>query len=64
MIDFEAYNQMHPDDLRRDHEVWIELDSDIPPDGSFLQLLPATIRGYGFHDKKWGKSMGSICSCI
>ncbi|EXJ87097.1 hypothetical protein A1O3_04055 [Capronia epimyces CBS 606.96] len=57
MIDTETYKYLHPkqDKLSvTDHptEV-IGVDTVEPPDDTFLLLLPATILGYGFHDKRW-----------
>lgn len=31
--------------------------SENAPDDTFVLLLPATIRGYGFHNKKWSESL-------
>ncbi|KAI4681791.1 uncharacterized protein J4E84_007387 [Alternaria hordeiaustralica] len=30
-----------------------ELENDEPPGGAFTLMLPPTIKGYGFHNKKW-----------
>lgn len=58
MIDSETYWKLHGE--KEDHQGEClnleEMDQDEPPDGHFLQLLPYTIIGFGFHDKKWRKS--------
>ena len=44
---------MHSDDsLQRDDLGERLMDLDNPPEDPFVLLLPANIRGYGFHDKK------------
>ncbi|KAF2249135.1 P-loop containing nucleoside triphosphate hydrolase protein [Trematosphaeria pertusa] len=56
MIDLNTYRQMHPEAIE-DHANdgnGVE-NEESPPEDGFLLLLPATIRGYGFHDKKWSK---------
>jgi hypothetical protein len=57
MVDIGTYRQMHPDaiSVHEESDV-IRVDGITPPEGSFLFILPPTIRGYGFHDKKWSKS--------
>ncbi|KAI4950396.1 hypothetical protein J4E91_004278 [Alternaria rosae] len=32
-----------------------QFEHEEPPDGAFILMLPATINGYGFHNKKWKK---------
>lgn len=46
----EAEPPVHVSDLDQD-----TLKSDQPPADPFVLLLPATIRGYGLHDKKWSE---------
>ncbi|KAF2498989.1 P-loop containing nucleoside triphosphate hydrolase protein, partial [Lophium mytilinum] len=56
MIDIATYRQLHLDAFSSPQNDETELDAtdlEEPPEGPFLLLLPATIRGYGFHDKKW-----------
>jgi hypothetical protein len=66
MIDFNTYRQMHPDKVppaSRTTDVEqhsIDMNSDEPPGGPFCMLLPPTILGYGFHDKKWSMSPSRI----
>ena len=57
MVDTATYKEMHDSD---EDPIMSELSdeqlqSDEPPDGDFVLLLPHTIRGYGFHNKKWSK---------
>jgi hypothetical protein len=58
MIDMETYKLMHdaegasPPRFELDHEA---MQRDNPPVGPFVLLLPVSIRGFGFHDKKWSK---------
>jgi hypothetical protein len=58
MVDTSTYKMMHGDeDVIEDRT---ELDDnamriDDVPAGPFALLLPASIRGYGFHNKKWSK---------
>ncbi|RYN29650.1 hypothetical protein AA0115_g5269 [Alternaria tenuissima] len=56
MVDMEAYRLMHgrDDELPRQSELTEDvLRNDEIPEGPFALLLPATIIGYGFHNKKW-----------
>ncbi|KAH0841536.1 hypothetical protein FOPE_06674 [Fonsecaea pedrosoi] len=64
MIDFGMYEYLHRDgpgktrvnvheDVSDDSTEAIDVEATEPPDGHFLSLLPATILGYGFHDKRW-----------
>jgi hypothetical protein len=60
MIDFNTFRQLHPQKeppaLPQPGEVrqhGIDMNSDEPPGGAFCTLLPPTMLGYGFHDKKW-----------
>jgi hypothetical protein len=44
------------DDPTRQSELGEDvLGDDQIPEGSFALLLPATIHGYGFHNKKWSR---------
>jgi hypothetical protein len=59
MIDLSTYRKMHPEpdgatQTPRVYEKGLETLND-PQAASFLILLPATLRGFGFHDKKWSK---------
>jgi hypothetical protein len=66
MIDLRMYKKMHPEsadatEQARTYEQSIDGMED-PPEDPFLLLLPATIRGYRFHDKKWSAFFSNI-SC-
>jgi hypothetical protein len=56
MIDLPTYGRMHSNAAipHNSESEGIEL-LDEPPIDPFLFLLPASVRGYGFHDKKWSK---------
>jgi hypothetical protein len=60
MIDYRTYRQMHPDGFKRPpltieemKETGIDFDDDEPPSDLFCLLLPSTMSGYAFHDKRW-----------
>lgn len=54
MVDLNAYRQIHPDSIQEHDTIEEGIEhADDPPEDDFSLLLPATIRGYGFHDKKW-----------
>ncbi|KAJ5263554.1 ATPase AAA-type core [Penicillium angulare] len=56
MVDMITYRQLHSDeDVSEDREYLNDaiMDSDTPPTGNLLLLLPATVHGFGFQDKKW-----------
>jgi hypothetical protein len=60
MIDMEAYKVMHgsEDDPGMHNELDdTAMQSRHPPAEPFVLLLPVSIRGYGFHNKKWGKKL-------
>jgi hypothetical protein len=64
MIDMEAYKLMRGRDDNPANQSELgnnELENEEPPSGAFILMLSATIKGYGFHDKKWRmlkKSLG------
>jgi len=63
MVDAEAWKLMHGRD--NDPVTQSELSSDVlkddePPGGAFTLMLPATIKGYGFHNKKWSMFTRSL----
>lgn len=58
MIDMETYRELHG--LNQNEEIRPESDLDKEsmdqedlPEDPFRLLLPAKVRGYGLHDKKW-----------
>lgn len=56
MVDTEAYKLMHEDEEplqdRTELEEALMHGSELPEE-PFALVLPATVRGYGFHNKKW-----------
>jgi hypothetical protein len=66
MVDDMTYRLMHGDGDEEPDEDRDELDEDSIhadhlPAEPFVLLLPATIRGYGFHNKKWSKFSHQTC---
>lgn len=59
MVDDVTYKLMHgegdDEENMEDRELLDEgrMSTEEPPEDPFVLLLPATIRGYGFHNKKW-----------
>ncbi|KAB8225697.1 hypothetical protein BDV33DRAFT_230164 [Aspergillus novoparasiticus] len=54
MVDMQMYQQIHVDNNPPVREYGgPDVTEAIPPNDPFLLLLPATIHGFGFHDKKW-----------
>ena len=60
MVDYKTYRQIHPfhfkDPLATEAEMLeqgVTMDAEEPPNDDFSILLPDTIVGYAFHDKKW-----------
>jgi hypothetical protein len=66
MVDTVTYNLMHGDEDTAEDRIELaeeEMHADSLPTEPFVLLLPATIRGYGFHNKKWSKHTCSrVCS--
>jgi hypothetical protein len=63
MVDMVTFQELHAheDDTEAEAEEREYLDvktseAEQPPDENFLILLPATVQGFGFHDKSWRKS--------
>ncbi|KAE8423462.1 hypothetical protein BDV36DRAFT_290145 [Aspergillus pseudocaelatus] len=55
MVNMQMYQQIHVDNNPPVREYGgQDVTEAIPPNNPFLLLLPATIQGFGFHDKKWG----------
>ena len=61
MIDTVTYHELHEkaasqraenSTTRLSQEL---MDSETPPEGSFVLLLPPRILAFGMHDKKWSK---------
>lgn len=63
MVDDATYKLMHlggDDDENMDDRDLLDEDSmsaEMPPKNPFVLLLPATIRVYGFHNKKWSERL-------
>jgi hypothetical protein len=56
MVDILTYEQIHPAGQTPERQYGgPDVEDEEPPEDHFLLLLPATIRGFGFHDKKWRK---------
>ena len=60
MVDTNMYRQIHgrKNDSGAANAAQAYLDAEVmkmetPPPGHFRLLLPPTILGFGFHDKKW-----------
>lgn len=64
MIDMETYEHLHTkaedgEGAQRGkvHQVeTVDAGLNDPPNEEFLLLLPSSILGYGFHDKRWSKT--------
>jgi hypothetical protein len=59
MVDMATYRELHDDkDSTDDREYLSEelMEGENPPGGDFLLLLPASVHGFGFQDKKWSKN--------
>jgi hypothetical protein len=67
MVDMATYKLMHGDEHEDQEpaEGRTELGDDemscddVPPE-PFALLLPATVRGFGFHNKKWSMQLYAI----
>ncbi|KIX92613.1 uncharacterized protein Z520_11642 [Fonsecaea multimorphosa CBS 102226] len=60
MVDYKTYREIHPSQFevplaseREMLERGVTMDAEEPPNDDFSLLLPDTIVGYAFHDKKW-----------
>ncbi|KAF2456390.1 P-loop containing nucleoside triphosphate hydrolase protein [Lineolata rhizophorae] len=56
MVDISMHRQLSDDsDIPepRDDLGQHAMDNDTPPEDPFVLLLPAYVKGFGFHDKKW-----------
>lgn len=56
MLDAKTYEHVHIGAVDKSSRVYLsksEHDQDHPPNEIFQLLLPPTIPGFGFHDKKW-----------
>ena len=53
-----TYRELHPEEDALETREYIsdeQMESDEPPAGDFLLVLPVTVHGFGFQDKKWRK---------
>ncbi|KAJ5928290.1 ATPase AAA-type core [Penicillium verhagenii] len=56
MVDMITYRELHPEKDPTEEREYLSDESteaEDPPDENFLLLLPATVHGFGFQDKKW-----------
>lgn len=57
MVDMKTYQLLHASTVEEpaEHNTISaeEMREEHPPGDDFPLLLPATVLGYGFHDKKW-----------
>lgn len=70
MIDMDTYHLLHSGDTEAENQADVppssgdlepdEMDADEPPPGPFVLLLPATIKAFRFHDKKWSTFAKSL----
>lgn len=65
MVDFATFNKMHPEKFPTSSRLRDDLGknvtaSEAPPDGSFILLLPANVRGFNMQEKKWGSYIDPI----
>ncbi len=68
MVDAVTYKVMYPDEEVAPERTELsveEMRNETIPQEPFALLLPATIRGYGFHNKKWRTryfvNLGMLC---
>lgn len=58
MVDMNTYKVMHdstPSLPGREELEDIAMHNETPPEDPFSLILPATIKGFGFHNKKWSE---------
>ncbi|KAL4786979.1 P-loop containing nucleoside triphosphate hydrolase protein [Aspergillus varians] len=56
MLDAKTYRSVHTNIINKPTRSYLSTDihdGECPPDDTFQLLLPPTIQGFGFHDKKW-----------
>lgn len=54
MVDALTYEQIHPtEQLTQRQYTGPAVADEEPPEDPFILLLPASIRGFALHDKKW-----------
>ncbi|KAL5334414.1 P-loop containing nucleoside triphosphate hydrolase protein [Aspergillus crustosus] len=56
MLDAQTYHHLHTKTLDTAERIYLaeeKHNADSPSDADFQVLLPPTIQGFGFHDKKW-----------
>lgn len=65
MVDMSAYNDLHHREIREDPEKEYLGDDEMSrielPSDPFVFLLPAEVREFGFHDKKWRRLSSHPC---
>lgn len=72
MIDYPTHRQMHPQKFPQPvatdaemEEQGIDMSKDDPPnDPDFCLMLPGSMPGYAFHDKKWSKYFDAECDAL
>lgn len=56
MVDMVTYRELHPEDDPYEEREYLDddaMEAEEPPSGNFVYLLPPTVQGFGFQDKKW-----------
>ncbi|KGO38601.1 ATPase, AAA-type, core [Penicillium expansum] len=56
MVDMATYRELHPEEHAPEEPEYLNnetMRAEEPPDDQFLLLLPITVHGFGFQDKKW-----------
>lgn len=68
MIDYQTYRQMHPTKNAQPvlsnaemKDLGVDMEDDEPPSDLFCLLLPTSMLGYAFHDKKWSAYTAKTC---
>ena len=67
MVDTATYKLMHGDEEvpgPRHELAESEMRAEGLPAEPFVLLLPATISGYGFHNKKWSEYIDFRCEVV
>jgi hypothetical protein len=56
MVDMVTYGELHPDNDPLEEREYLDddaMEAEEPPNANFVSLLPSTVHGFGFQDKKW-----------